>query len=112
MNFKVGDIVCVIHPNLKTNKICLYGNVGIIKFIKNRPDQEAENIGVEFQEDVGGHDIGGYVLIPFGYYVRSRDIQQMEPFVVAFQRSWQKAWLPKLQKIEKPIDVSIPLEDF
>ncbi len=109
-DFKVGDVVLVTRA-ISTGKLYLNGKAGTIKVIRSK-NPEADGIGIEFQEDIGGHDIGGYCLVPFGFYVRARDIQKMEPVSVAFPKYWQKEWAPQLLKVEKSDDVLIPLEDF
>ncbi len=95
MSFQIGDVVIVTFP-AATQKCQLINKVGTIKHIKDK--EAGEHIGVEFSEDVGGHDLSGHCQKPYGYYMRSSHLKKMEPLAVLLQKQWKKEWEPKLRK--------------
>ena len=99
MSFAIGDVVYVYRPvTSKTHP--LTGKVGCVKAVKTGGD-EAESIGVEFNEDIGGHDLNGHCLKPFGYWMGAKDIKKMEPLTTLLQKQWEKEWEPRLIKKKK-----------
>lgn len=95
--FAVGDVVYVTR-GVQTQSTVLQHKCGTIKHIKEGTGQ---NIGIEFTQNVGGHDLGGHCLNGYGYYVTQQDIQKMVPASEAFVNYWQREWEPKLKKRER-----------
>lgn len=65
MEFKVGDKVICVKDYVDKVKVGLKGVI---------VDMES-SIGVEWEEDIGGHDCGGYCKSGYGYFVNRDNIK-------------------------------------
>jgi hypothetical protein len=104
MNFEIGDVVYICR-NTKTDTTPLLGKVGYVKFFKGG------SVGVEFGENIGGHDLDGHCEKPYGYWMKPHDIQKMEPLTILLQKQWVKEWEPKLRKKMEQTDSVVILEE-
>ena len=67
--FSIGDRVVIVD----TKSICFsaYVEVGMTATIRNII---SESIGIEFDVNVGGHDLGGMCKYGYGWYVLPKNI--------------------------------------
>jgi hypothetical protein len=104
MTLNIGDLVFVTSRNAATDSHTLQGKIGRIVKLKN------EDIGVAFNDPIGGHDLDGACLKPYGFYVRAQYLQKMEPLANELKKQWDREWEPKLKKKTAIKDTVILLE--
>ena len=65
--FNIGDIVMVDTPNR------LWGKNGLVVGYGSTPG----NVGVEFNENIDGHDCRKKAKYGYGYYVHERELKRI-----------------------------------
>jgi hypothetical protein len=70
-NYKIGDVVAIIGEHDFPLKPII-NKVGVIKAINARA-------GVEFQEEIGGHNLDGQISNHRGWWVPFASLKKLEP---------------------------------
>lgn len=104
MSIEVGDLVHVSR-NVSTPTVQLTGLVGRVRCIKDG------HCGVVFDQPIGGGDLEGHCVSPYGFYVNPQFLQKMIPLKELLRKQWSKEWEPKLKRIESQNDSIIFIED-
>jgi hypothetical protein len=103
MSLEIGDLV-IVTRQVVTNSQSLYKKMGRLKHLL---EDRGARFGVEFMEPVGGHNLNGNCLSPYGWYCQEKDLQKMEPLSVLLAKQRDREDVIHLGHIKQDMTIFI-----